>query len=142
MTNEELKKEFSRWVDNDKGKVWYRNEYWTFVTPMWNNTGHYITNDKHAELRRLAIDEPDTEFEFTNEHMNKWIDADGAYFSEQNEYRVKKVEPVYEYQWVIYLESIKEYVFSDFVVSKEELDIAPTAKVVERYEESKRIKNV
>jgi len=52
------------------------------------------------------------------------------------------LEPEYEYQWVIYLESIKEYVFSDFVVSKEELDIAPTAKVVERYEESKRIKNV
>ena len=82
---------------------------------------------------RRIINEGSGEFFYANDRL---IKARSAEFTEV------KVEPEYEYeyQWVIYLENIKEYVFSDYVASREELDISPTAKVIERFEKSKRIR--
>ena len=141
MTDKELIDEFGRWVANGRGAIWYREEEWSswgLISVAWDNKdAQYITNDKHAELRKLQIDKPDTKFEFFS-IRDVWVEAKPQWNLEL-EYRVK-VEPVYEWQWVIYLESIKEHVFSDYVASREELDISPTAKVIERFEKSKRIR--
>jgi len=102
MTNEQLKKEFGRWVDNGKGMVWYSHgNDWKFIQPSWEYDGHYITNDKHAELRKLQIDKPDTEFEYKSSNMNKWLPIGKSSVGTRldTEYRVK-VEPVYE--WIFY----------------------------------------
>ena len=60
MTNEELKKEFSRWVDNGKGDVWYREKDWTawgLISVSWDNDlAYYVTNDSQAEFRKIVIE--------------------------------------------------------------------------------------
>jgi len=112
MTNEQLKKEFSRWVDNEQGLVWYKGDsVWMLIATTWSGTGHYITNDKHQELRRLEIDIPETKFEFYNINYN-WVEAKPQWNPEL-EYRVK-VEPVYE--WIFYRVNIdKKIVLSGHV---------------------------
>jgi len=136
MTDKALIDEFCRWVDNGKGDVWYQNittKEWYTTYPTWDSTGHYITNDKHQELRRLQIDEPDTKFEFFG-IKDRWVEAKPQWNIEL-EYRVK-VEPVYEYQWVYYQTLMNTWRLTDKHYVKA-LSGAWT-----RLEMTKRIKNV
>jgi len=97
MTNGELKKEFSRWVDNGKGRVWYRKDGWSLSAVLWKGEGTYVTNDRHAKLRMVQVDKPDTRFEFYDD--GKWIEVECPTWNLDIDYRVK-VEPVYEYQYM------------------------------------------
>ena len=134
MTNEELIKEFSRWLNNGKGDVWYREEEWSswgLISVAWDNKdAQYITNDKHAELRKLQIDEPDTKFEFFGV-KDSWVEAKPQW-SVELEYRVK--EPVYEWQWVYYQTLMNTWRLTD----KHYVEAESTAWI--KFEKSKRIK--
>ena len=132
MTDKALIDEFCRWVDNGKGDVWYQNittKEWYTTYPTWDSTGHYITNDKHQELRRLQIDEPDTKFEFFG-IKDRWVEAKPQWNIELK-YRVK-VEPVYEYQY-LYKKGDK-WGLTDYG--------APITESHIELKETKRIKNV
>jgi len=93
MTNEELIKEFSRWLNSGKGEVWYREDEWgswgwgLHIVSWDNKDAQYIANDKHAELRKLQKDEPDTTFEF-KDSVGEWLTSDPLW-SLNYEYRVK-----------------------------------------------------
>ena len=98
MKNDKLKQEFDRWLDNGKGEIWYKNiGAWYLQYVNWNGTGSYITNDKHAELRKLQIDKPDTVFEIQDTD-GSWNERRPSWHIDR-EYRVK-VEPIYEYQYM------------------------------------------
>ena len=100
MTNEELIREFSKWVNSGKGDVWYRKantKKWCIAFPNWEGNGHYIVEDKHTEFRKLKIDKPSTEFEF-RKGENDWSIARHPNWDVKLEYRVK-AEPVYEWQY-------------------------------------------
>ena len=93
MTNEELKKEFGKWVDEGKKSVWYRSDEddrWALIAfATWVFEGYYITDDKHAEMRKLQIDELDTKFEVLTE--GNWDITLTPAWDVTREYRVKEV---------------------------------------------------
>ena len=134
MTNEELIKEFIRWVNNGRGKVWYLNcdNRWELLYPAWTNLSVYITNDKHAKLRRLQIDEPYSKFEVVWDEVAKEVEP--TWDIDKN-YRVK-AEPVYEYQW-LYPVAVGRNKFA-LTEHRTKCDIKGYTKI----EETKRIKNV
>ena len=133
MTNEELKNEFSRWLDNGKGEIWYKTidtREWLLVVTKWCSTGSYITNDKHQELRKLQIDESATKFEIRHP-SGSWHERIPSW-DINREYRVM-VEPVYEWQY-LYPVDKNNYALT---VHREKGDF----EGYERLEKSKRIKN-
>ena len=76
MTDEELVAEFGRWVANGRGDIWYKNNVtkeWYTTYPTWDSTGHYITNDKYAEIKKLQIDEPVYEWIFYRVNPDKSV---------------------------------------------------------------------
>jgi len=84
--------EMHRYADSKEGIcVWYRHrksKSWVkaFV-PEWHKDYHLIIDDKHAKLRKLQIDEPNTKFEFQADDGN-WFDTVPTWLT-ITEYRVK-----------------------------------------------------
>jgi len=76
MTDKKTKQEFERWIDAERPKVWYRstryNAWRLLESPNWNRNAFYVVDDKHAELRKLQIDEPDTEFQVYHTSTMEW----------------------------------------------------------------------
>ena len=98
MTNEQIKTEFARWVDTGRPSVWVRdakdnNTRWSKLhRPSWDsNTMYYVTDDKHAELRKLQIDKPDIKLQIKSMD-GCWIDAVIVYWDINAEYRAKPKE--------------------------------------------------
>jgi len=98
MCNEQIKKEFIRWINAGRPKVWYKrsNNSWGYVVgaPAWDYRDIYIVDDEQAELRKLQIDEPDTKFQaytsFNNEPAS-WVECEPSW-DIHCKYRVKLSE--------------------------------------------------
>ena len=87
-------KEFERWINADRPKVWVKgkeDDRWdTMRVPCWNSSGLvYIVDDEQAELRKLQIDEPDTKFQWFN--VQEWRNCNPSWDIDI-EYRVKPKE--------------------------------------------------
>ncbi len=105
MTNEEIKKEFNRWIDAGRPAVWYKSNVdnqWRLVykgeNPSWITDFTYIVDDKYAELRILEIDAPDTKFQIKRSKEGIWKDCDIPSWYKGVEYRVKPKSKV-ERRW-------------------------------------------
>jgi len=98
MTNEQIKKEFSRWIDAGKPPVWTNDIdnpiTWSLIQlPTWAVDHYiYIVDDKHAELRKLQIDEPNTKFEYYEPIAKVWVSANMPSWNTNIKYRVKPKE--------------------------------------------------
>jgi hypothetical protein len=103
MTDKEIIKEFTRWINADRPKVWYKDgeQGWTTASaPNWGNKDvYFIVNDEQAEIRRHLVDNPDTKFEI--KILDRWRDAEPEeLWLTNHEYRVKpelKVERRWRY---------------------------------------------
>jgi len=87
--------EIHRWADSQDGtRVWVRNSLgcasdWMVVSnPSWNEDVYYIVDDRHAELRKLQIDEPETIFECLV-YAGNWLVKVEPIWNIVAEYRVK-----------------------------------------------------
>jgi len=136
MTNEELKEEFGRWLDNGKGEIWYKYAGdWELHSVTWDSSvAYYVTNNKHQELRRLQIDEPTTKFEVLLP-SGTWGAVTSPVWCIHEKYRVE-VTPVYEWQYTYKTTtSNAKYALTEHI---EECNLQGYIKL----ERSKRIKNV
>jgi len=79
MTNEEIRKEFSRWISIRRDNVWCRyphEKFWSLKNiPTWNETEIYIVDDKQAKLKKLQIDKPETQFQMYDVSLRKWVEC-------------------------------------------------------------------
>jgi len=145
MTNEKMVNEFSRWLNNGKGKIWYRGEIgihpWELLRyPSWETIGHYVTNDEHSELRKLQVDKPDTKFEYIWDSGGVWRECIPGW-NTNREYRVK-LETVYEWQWLYASDEPDVYLLlTDFFMTEQEC-IDRRFSSMKKLEETKRIRNV
>jgi len=83
MTNEELMKEFKRWMDAGRPQVYvrtishFKDDIWKSISnPIWSSNEYYIVNDEQAELRKLQIEKPDTQFQWFYEEEREWLDLE------------------------------------------------------------------
>ena len=104
MNNEQLKEEFSRWIDSNRPRVYYRQkDYKTwFVTnfPNWENDIVYIVEDDQASLRKLQIDKPDTIFQEFCFTVADWVDLpqDNKWtWYHHGTYRIKPIKDNYKF---------------------------------------------
>ena len=91
-----MTKEFDRWIEAGRPSVWYKtkhtDEEWMKVyPPAWNHINIYIVDDKHAELRKLQVDSPETKFEV--KLTESWSEIREPLWDLDAEYRVKVEEP-------------------------------------------------
>jgi len=94
MTDEQVIKEFERWIDAGRPRVWYSDAGRLWVStncPRWDEDTTYIVDDEQAELRKLQIDKPETKFQI--KILDRWRDAEPEeLWSTTYEYRVKPTE--------------------------------------------------
>jgi len=102
--------EIQRWLENPnesgiwvKGKIgkntkWFNSKFdesskWIklkFEDCEWDENRHYIVDDEQAELRMLQIDEPNTNFEYYNEKIGRWLETVLPEWNINTKYRVKQ----------------------------------------------------
>jgi len=96
---ERNKKEIQRWLNNPKEpKIWYRDidkkgewDKTKFSGCVWSDNYYYIVDDKHAELRKFQLDEPNAEFEFFDIEDCEWIEISTPSWDIDVEYRIKPI---------------------------------------------------
>jgi len=121
MTNEQIKKEFSTWINLDRPAVWVRNyfkngEWYITNSPAWDENYVYIVDNEHAELRKLQKDEPYTKFQIWREFEEEWWDCECPMWNPKHKFRVKPKEwyedpeMVDKPVWVSDAYSSKEYI--------------------------------
>ena len=95
MTNEQLIKEFERWILAGKPYVWVQQDsdsWYISPTTCWNSSDvTYIIDDEHATLRKLQIDEPDTKFQVYHTSTMKWETVEPVW-EPGRKYRIKRTE--------------------------------------------------
>jgi len=108
MTNEEIKREFERWIDTGRPLVWIKNlnnptsEWITISNPTWREKITYIVDNQYAEIRKAFYDGKTIQFKIYNEER-PWVDWGSEEEPDYKCYydiRIKPKEPVYEYQWI------------------------------------------
>jgi len=105
MKNEEIKKEFNKWLEAGRPQVWVKDlgdptdEWDTTSYPKWMEGITYIIDDEYAKIRKAFYDGEVIEWRFAGEQMWYRLLKDNFY-KFVNEYRIKPKEPVYEYQWI------------------------------------------
>ena len=69
MTNEQIIKEFTRWILAGTPGIWIKQDdstiwYLEHTTCWTSSNATYIVDDEHAELRKLQVNDPDTKFQW------------------------------------------------------------------------------
>jgi hypothetical protein len=107
MNNEELVKEFKRWVEADRPQVWFKGpdmDTWKLTagvhTPSWSHNFTYIVNDRHSEIRKQKVDNPDLIIEFYDKVINKWVVIDNPGWLLDIEYHIKEPKSTTLYEWM------------------------------------------
>jgi len=102
MNTEQIKKEFERWVDAGRPKVWRRTigyKNWKLVvTPSWSSNRYYVISDKDEEIRKAFYDGKTIQCRLVNTYY-EWEDINPPNWLDGYEYRIKPEEPVYEWIW-------------------------------------------
>ncbi|MCF6331008.1 MAG: hypothetical protein L3I99_05615 [Sulfurimonas sp.] len=97
MTNDAKIKEFAKWLQAGKKKTWtktHSDSEWQLLEPDWFSNYNYITNNRHAELRKMKVDKPETVIE-AEILPNLWrVGLDPTWYIDVN-YRFKKEETEY-----------------------------------------------
>ena len=93
MAKRKHQDEMIRFANSPEGtKVWYKSDgcWYDIIKPIWVKKLHYIVDDKHAELRKLQHDKPETEFEIKHPQQTEWCYFDGENWELDKDYRVKE----------------------------------------------------
>ena len=105
MTDEQIKKEFERWVNLGRPNVWVKKpgDEWKKVThSMWERNEYvYIIDDRYAEIRKAFYDGETIQLRDFY-YGCEWYDWNEKYEPKWNSYsdiRIKPEEPIYEWQW-------------------------------------------
>jgi len=94
----EHKSEIERWLRNpNEPDIWVKggmidDNKWVklgFEDCGWYEEHYYVVDDEQAELRKLQIDEPDTNFECWNNITKRWSEVDPLWIPKMK-YRVKQ----------------------------------------------------
>ncbi len=125
MTDEQIKAEFNRWINEGRPQTWYKkNDEWTvlYTDPKWLKDGIYIVDDEYAEIRKSFYD--GKTIQYYEESSGRWfVAASPSWTLPVDEYRIKPEKPVYEYQWY-YIDSVTNV----FLTSGHYVDIEETEK--------------
>jgi len=126
MNKEQLKKEFSKWLDNGRPKVWvgYGNGAWDISTePFMCEDCIYVIDDEMAFFRKAWLDgrrlqwqQADTETWFTFE-----VEPDWSYFKPEK-LRIHPEDVIYEWQWYIFVNEENRYFITEDFFAENELD--------------------
>jgi len=110
MNNKEIKREFDRWIEIGKPKVWHKykkESNWSKINiPSWDNDSIYIVDDHQAEIRKALIDNSDIEIEYFDTMLDRWCPSTlinpFRFLDFKMQYRIKpkpKTETVYEWMY-------------------------------------------
>ena len=123
MNNKDLIEEFSRWLSAGRPDVFFKDKDGWGVTnePGWVEDVVYIVDDKHAEMRRKLIDNPNLIVELYDEVANIWVTIDYPKFDVNLKYRIKPEEPEYKivYEWMYKLDN-KDWIITDHLYTEEQ----------------------
>ena len=126
MTNEELVKEFKRWIDADRPMVWFKeiaceDEWETTLVPKWNNYSVYIVDDKHAEIRKMKNDDDSLVIEFYDDGAKKWREPRDLNWDLRTQYRIKP-ETKTIYEWMYKLNSTDRWFIDEALMTEKEAE--------------------
>ena len=96
MKEQVHKNEIIRLANSEQGtKIWFKIDHaeWKLaLNASWEDWAEYIVNDRHAEIRKALIDNPDLEIEYLSKDKDKiWKPHIGkvSAFNVEYEYRIK-----------------------------------------------------
>jgi len=156
MTNEEIKKEFNRWIDLGRPNVWQWfpgvNRWETVSKFSWLNNTTYIIDDKYAEIRKAFYNDKTIQIYTSTCDNFQWEDwpsnedlSDYIYAKQYDirHYRIKPEKPMYEYQYIFKDENNLYKLSNSYYTTAYDAQEARQSdrwRVVDRFEPSKRLR--
>jgi len=106
MNDEQMIKEFERWVKAGRPRVWVKNVSdkegdWVLMPllPTWFKNRVYVIDDEYAEIRKAFYD--GKKIQWRCESEQEWYPLSyDDFYKPVDKYRIKPEEPVYEYKFV------------------------------------------
>lgn len=115
---------------------------WIKGMPAWYEEYCYVVDNEWAELRMAQIDGRKLQKVFNGKWEDTYLLISSTSTSIPSDWRVKPVEPIYEYQWILKKEGMSRWTMTNYwYFVGEEITESKGWEKVEPFRPSKRKRN-